>query len=158
MPQKKNPDPLELIKASASLANSSVSGLMQIIKGNLIGYNRDSQETKCIIYHLQIKAKLVPIILKGIIETLHVFPYSMEKQANMGFINSLGLMEMIINKTGKPMRQVKTLIELSIKKSIEHGFTNKIDYEAFKVAQKKSGIKIEATKEEFKLWQDAKFQ
>lgn len=155
MPQKKNPDALELIKSTASVANSNVSALMQITKGNLIGYNRDTQETKHIVYHLLSKVELIPKILSGIIETITVFPKVLENQANKGFINSLGLMEMIINETGLPMRKAKILIELSIKKSVENGFSDKVDFISFKEAQQLSGIICDISEESFYVWQDA---
>lgn len=46
MPHKKNPDVLELIRGRASLAVSSLSGLLTLFKGLPMGYNRDMQEDK----------------------------------------------------------------------------------------------------------------
>lgn len=46
MPHKKNPDVLELIRGRASLAISSLSGMLTLFKGLPMGYNRDMQEDK----------------------------------------------------------------------------------------------------------------
>ncbi|MBN2440799.1 MAG: argininosuccinate lyase [Spirochaetales bacterium] len=46
MPQKKNPDGLELLRAKSASISSSVFQLNQILRALPSGYNRDSQETK----------------------------------------------------------------------------------------------------------------
>ncbi len=46
MPQKKNADPLELIRAKSGIALGELVNFLTIIKGLPIGYNRDLQETK----------------------------------------------------------------------------------------------------------------
>jgi argininosuccinate lyase len=46
MPQKKNADPLELIRAKTGIALGELVNFLAIIKGLPIGYNRDLQETK----------------------------------------------------------------------------------------------------------------
>lgn len=158
MPQKKNPDPLEVIKGLACVANGNLNSLLQINKGNFIGYNRDGQESKYLIYHLIHKSKTIPLILKGIIKTLKVFPNQMESQANKGFINSMGLMEILVTKYKLPMRQSKVLIEKSIKLSIALKESNKVLYKAFTKALKDSNIQIKVNKNEFLKWQDAEFQ
>ena len=158
MPQKKNPDPLELIKGIAAVSSGILNSLLQITNGNLIGYNRDSQETKYLIYHLIIKSQPIPLILKGIIETLNVFPQTMKAQANKGFINSMGLMELIMTKYKIPMREAKVLIEKSIKHSIEAGENDKVQYNAFKKALKEMDLEIDLKEAEFISWQDGEFQ
>ncbi|MBN2535997.1 MAG: argininosuccinate lyase [Spirochaetales bacterium] len=46
MPQKKNPDALELLRAKSASISSAVSQLKQILRSLPSGYNRDFQETK----------------------------------------------------------------------------------------------------------------
>jgi argininosuccinate lyase len=46
MPQKKNPDALELIRAKAGVSIGHLTSLLGILKGLPVGYNRDLQETK----------------------------------------------------------------------------------------------------------------
>ena len=46
MPQKKNPDTLELIRAKTSVVSSNLFAIMSIIKGLPSGYSRDLQEIK----------------------------------------------------------------------------------------------------------------
>lgn len=68
MPQKRNPDPLELIRAKASIVAGSYNQVLDVIRSLPSGYNRDFQETK------------LPLML-GLEETynsLHVFTRIME--------------------------------------------------------------------------------
>ncbi|MFN2448054.1 MAG: argininosuccinate lyase [Vicinamibacterales bacterium] len=46
MPQKKNPDPLELVRGKAGRAIGALTGLLVTIKGLPTGYNKDLQEDK----------------------------------------------------------------------------------------------------------------
>ncbi len=46
MPQKKNPDPIELVRAKTGTISGELVNLMMTLKGLPIGYNRDLQETK----------------------------------------------------------------------------------------------------------------
>jgi len=46
MPQKKNPDVLELVRAKAAIVFSNFIGVAELVKGMPSGYNRDLQEAK----------------------------------------------------------------------------------------------------------------
>ena len=46
MPQKKNPDALELIRAKAAMTAGVLSGFLSVMKGLPTGYNKDLQEDK----------------------------------------------------------------------------------------------------------------
>lgn len=46
MPQKKNPDPVEIVRAKAGTVVGDLMSLIVILKGLPVGYNRDLQETK----------------------------------------------------------------------------------------------------------------
>ena len=46
MPQKKNPDPLELVRVKTGRALGHLMGLLTTIKGLPTGYNKDLQEDK----------------------------------------------------------------------------------------------------------------
>jgi len=50
MPQKKNPDPLELVRGKSGRATGHLIGLLMTIKGLPSGYNKDLQEDKEAIF------------------------------------------------------------------------------------------------------------
>jgi argininosuccinate lyase len=50
MPQKKNPDALELVRAKAALAQGWTTAMLGLLKALPLGYNRDLQETKPLLF------------------------------------------------------------------------------------------------------------
>jgi hypothetical protein len=52
MPQKRNPDPLEVMKAKTSVAHGLLGSILSIGKALFLGYNRDTQWTKYLVMDL----------------------------------------------------------------------------------------------------------
>ena len=53
MPQKKNPDPMELIRGKAGRAIGSLAGWLATMKGLPLGYNKDLQEDKALAFEAE---------------------------------------------------------------------------------------------------------
>lgn len=151
MPQKKNPDPLEVTKGKASLAAGLLQSLLGLGKSNFIGYNRDSQWAKYIITDLIRETKSAPEIIKGIIKTMNINKEKMEAWCNKGFIGTTTLLEQISSRYQIPFRKTKILIEKAVKYSTDR---DKIKLEALKKALNEEGIKIEITEKQVIDWQN----
>ncbi len=117
MPQKKNPDTLEVIKGKASFALGQLVSLLSLGKGSFIGYNRDSQWSKYIIMDLLNECLLAPIVLAGVLETMTVNTDVMESWCHKGFIGTTTLMEQLVSTQAIPMRQAKILVEKAVRES-----------------------------------------
>lgn len=115
MPQKKNPDPLEVIKGKAGFALGQLMSLLAMGKGNFIGYNRDSQWTKYIIMDVVNECLPAPIVLSGVLETMTVKTDIMESWCHKGFIGATTVMEQIIQEQHIPMREAKVIVEKLVK-------------------------------------------
>jgi argininosuccinate lyase len=115
MPQKKNPDPLEVIKGKTGFAQGQLMSLLSMGKGNFIGYNRDSQWTKYIIMDVINECLLAPIVLKGVLETCVVHKDVMESWCHKGLIGSTTVMEQIIQESHISMREAKIMVEKMVK-------------------------------------------
>ena len=115
MPQKKNPDPLEVMKGKTGFAQGQLVSLLSMGKGNFIGYNRDSQWTKYIIMDLVSECELAPIVLAGVISTMTVNTDVMVSWCHKGFIGATTLMEQLVSELHIPMRKAKILVEQAIK-------------------------------------------
>ena len=115
MPQKKNPDPLEVIKGKAGFAHGQLMSLLYIGKANFIGYNRDSQWTKYIIMDLVNECLPAPVVLSGVLQTMTVNTKAMEHWCHQDFIGSTTVMEQMVQTQAIPMREAKVVVEKMVK-------------------------------------------
>lgn len=115
MPQKKNPDPLEVMKGKTGFAQGQLVSLLSMGKSNFIGYNRDSQWTKYIIMDLVNECALAPVVLSGVLESMTIHADVMEAWCHKGFIGATTVMEQIIQESHIPMREAKVMVEKMVK-------------------------------------------
>lgn len=151
MPQKKNPDTLEVMKAKSAFAAAHLQSLIAIGKTAFIGYNRDTQWTKYALLDLIDETAKAPPIMTGIIKTLSVNSKQMEHWAQKGFIGATSLMETLCAKFNLPLRAGKIIIEKAIKYTKNK---DKVEYEALKKALKDEGLKIDIKKSQVDQWQN----
>lgn len=153
MPQKKNPDPLEIMKGKAAFAAGAISGLLSMGKANFIGFNRDSQWTKYLITDLAEESLMAPIVMKGILETLVIHPDVMASWAGKGFIGATSVMEKIVSTYKIPMRSAKILIEKAVKYSPGQ---EKITPDALQKALADEALDLPISPSDILNWQDPK--
>lgn len=103
MPQKRNPDVLELIRGRTARVMGALPQLMILIKSLPMAYNRDLQEDKLAMFTaydaLHASLELTPSIIAGAELRLDVIASRIED----GFLDATALMEYMIKK-GVPMR------------------------------------------------------
>ncbi|MFZ2024679.1 MAG: argininosuccinate lyase [Microgenomates group bacterium] len=153
MPQKKNPDPLEVIKAKTSVVHGCLSSLLGIGKANFIGYNRDTQWTKYLIMDVIHECAFVPSVLAGVLQTLIVHTESMAGWCTKNFIGATTVMEQLTATYHVPMRQAKIAVEKAVLYSKKNDTIQTI---ALHKALKELHIAVSVTKEEISAWQDPK--
>lgn len=151
MPQKKNPDALEVIKAKSAIAAGYLQNLISIGKAAFIGYNRDAQWTKYAICDLIDETAGAAPIMTGIIKTIQVNEKQMRYYSQKGFIGATSLMETICAKFNIPLRAGKIIIEKAIKYTKNK---DEVEYEALIKALKEEEVKIKISEEQLKTWQD----
>ena len=117
MPQKKNPDTLEVVKAKAAYAQGQLNSLLSLGKGVFIGYNRDSQWGKYILMDLVRECTDVAMVLGGVMSSMTVHKDRMEAWCHTGFIGAPTIMEQIIATYYLPMRVAKVIVEKAVKYS-----------------------------------------
>lgn len=153
MPQKKNPDPLEVIKGKAGFAQGQLVSLLSMGKSNFIGYNRDSQWTKYIIMDLLHECQPAPVVLAGVLESLTINSAVMESWCHKGFIGATTLMEQLVITCNLPMRQAKVIVEKSVK--LCEG-DDVVSFTALNQVLADEGLSLPITKEQVISWQDPK--
>ena len=119
MPQKKNPDVLELIRGKAASAIGMLTGLLSLMKGLPLSYNRDMQEDKRQAFAILGDAAFSLEILAGMV------PGIAFKKKEMGeAVSELALTTDIAEylvKKGMPFRQAHKICGALVRYCIEGG-------------------------------------
>jgi argininosuccinate lyase len=121
MPQKRNPDSLEVIKAKASFALGMTVSLLSVGRGLFMGYNRETQWTKYWIMDLADESRPCLPVMTDVVRLLDIRPETMDREARSGFIGSTALMEWMVGRGGLAMRQAKRVVERAVRYSEEGG-------------------------------------
>ncbi len=141
MPQKRNPDPLEIIKAKTSLAQGALVSLLSIGRSLFLGYNRDTQWTKYLIMDLVDECFLAPKVMAEMVATLRVDEVQLTNLCQKGFITTPDLLERIVQGWGVPFRRAKAAMEKAVKLSAAEG-GDRITLSALKRALREEGLSL----------------
>ncbi len=108
MPQKKNPDIAELVRGKTGRVYGDLCGLLTVMKGLPLAYNKDMQEDKEGVFDAIDTVKLCLPALAGQVSTWTVLPENMRKAAGRGFINATDCAD-YLTKKGMPFRDAYTV-------------------------------------------------
>lgn len=103
MPQKKNPDIAELVRGKSGRVFGDLSGLLTVMKGLPLAYNKDMQEDKDAVFDGLDTVKMCLTALTPMIATMRMLPENMRKAAAGGFINATDCADYLVSK-GLPFR------------------------------------------------------
>lgn len=119
MPQKRNPDPLELARGKAGRLIGHLSGFLTTLKGLPAGYNKDLQEDKEPLFdtHDTLIALLSP--LTGLIGALTLVPERMRAALDEGML-ATDLADYLVSR-GVPFRQAHGLAGRAVRLAEEKG-------------------------------------
>lgn len=108
MPQKRNADPMELMRGKAGRLIGNLSGFLSTLKGLPSGYNKDLQEDKETLFDsIDTMHKLLPVVT-AIIKTLQVNPDKM-RDALVEELLATDLADYLVRK-GMPFRQAHHVV------------------------------------------------
>ncbi|MDT8447068.1 MAG: argininosuccinate lyase [bacterium] len=119
MPQKRNPDFAEIIRAKAAQTTGSLTSLLGIAKGAMSGYNRDSQQTKYLIMDLFREVMDAPLILAGVVESLTFDEAAMRAACNKDFLNAADVADFLAQRFSLSFRDCYEVLSLAVKYSSE---------------------------------------
>jgi len=98
MPQKKNPDILELTRGKTAEIIGNLTAILSTIKGLSTGYGRDLQQIKSSIWSTSKISIGALLILKSVLLTLKVNDKQMKKAANSSYLIALDIAEKLVLK------------------------------------------------------------
>lgn len=114
MPQKKNPDVPELARGKTGRVVGHLMGLLTLMKGQPLAYNKDNQEDKEPLFDtvdtLQITLRIVADMVRGI----QVHPQAMERAALQGYATATDLADYLVKK-GLAFRDAHEVVAHAVK-------------------------------------------
>ena len=109
MPQKRNPDMLELIRGRCGNVYGDLFALMTILKGLPIGYNRDLQEDKRIVFRAYDTVSSCLTMAAAIVNSASYDKERIEPTLDRGFLDATSLAEFLVTK-GIPFRTAHHIV------------------------------------------------
>ncbi len=109
MPQKKNPDVAELARGKAGRVYGSLMGLLTVMKGLPLAYNKDMQEDKEQIFDALDTVKMCLPVFGGMLSTMKIRKDKMLAGAKGGFTNATDVADYLVKK-GLPFRDAHAVV------------------------------------------------
>ena len=105
MPQKKNPDAAELIRAKIGRIMGAMVGLFTVMKGLPLAYSKDMQEDKEQVFDASDSLMLALAAMTGMVSDMTANRASLEKAAASGFSTATDLADWLVRELGLPFRE-----------------------------------------------------
>jgi len=96
MPQKKNPDPLELLRGKTGISFGNLNSMLTVLKGLPLSYFKDLQDDKEIVFNSFDNIKKSIIILIEVINNLEPNKKRMLELANEGFTTATDFADYLV--------------------------------------------------------------
>ena len=119
MPQKKNPDVPELLRGKTGRTYGNLIGLLTVLKGLPLAYNKDLQEDKEGMFDTVETLEGSLKLLAPMIETMTVKKDVMRKAINNDFSNATDIADYLVRK-GLPFREAHEIIGKIVLYAIQH--------------------------------------
>jgi len=120
MPQKKNPDALELIRAGVGRALGNYTNLLTLLKGLTLAYNKDMQEDKPPVFDSMRRLSILLRIAARVIERTTFNLQTCERAAKGGHANSTELADYLVEK-GIPFRDAHEIAGKLVREALAKG-------------------------------------
>ncbi|ABI66663.1 argininosuccinate lyase [Maricaulis maris MCS10] len=104
MPQKRNPDAAELVRAKPGRIIGSLTGLLTVVKGLPLAYSKDLQEDKAPVFQAIDDLELALLSMAGMAGDLSFFPEALEEAAGEAYSDATDLADYVVRELGKPFR------------------------------------------------------
>ncbi|MEA4858241.1 argininosuccinate lyase, partial [Solidesulfovibrio sp.] len=104
MPQKKNPDAAELMRGRVGRVYGDLFGLLTVVKGLPLTYNRDLQEDKEPFFDADDTVRASLRVMAGMLSELRFRPERMRDALAQGYLNATELADYLVAK-GVPFRE-----------------------------------------------------
>ncbi len=105
MPQKKNPDAAELVRAKVGRILGATVGLFAVMKGLPLAYSKDMQEDKEQVFDAADALMLALAAMEGMVRDMAANPEALRAAASAGFSTATDLADWLVREAGLPFRE-----------------------------------------------------
>ena len=120
MPQKRNPDVAELARGKSGRVIGHLMGLITLMKGQPLAYNKDNQEDKEPLFDTVDTLAATLRILAEMVAGIQVKPAAMEAAARRGYATATDLADYLVKK-GLPFRDAHEVVAHAVKLGLQRG-------------------------------------
>ena len=121
MPQKRNPDAAELVRAKSGRVIGGLTTLLIVMKGLPLAYSKDMQEDKEAAFDALDALSLSLAAMTGMVSTLTVNEAAMRAAASRGFATATDLADWLVRSLGLPFRQAHHVTGALVAKAEKKG-------------------------------------
>jgi argininosuccinate lyase len=118
MPQKKNPDGFELIRAKAAMTTGLLTGFLGVMKGLPTGYNKDLQEDKEAFLKAFENLRLCLSVLRLSVRTVTLRTDRLATAAADSFMGATDLADFLVMQ-GIPFRSAHEIVARAVREALE---------------------------------------
>jgi argininosuccinate lyase len=146
MPQKRNPDAAELVRAKTGRVIGDLNTLLIALKGLPLAYSKDMQEDKEPVFDAEDTLALALAAMTNMVADMTVNTDAMRRATDRGYVTATDLADWLVRTLGLPFREAHhvsgSLVKLAEGRSVQlHGLTleemqtvhDKIDARVFDV-------------------------
>ncbi len=121
MPQKRNPDAAELVRAKAAHFLGAFTRLSVVMKGLPLAYSKDMQDDKVTVFAAHDDLGLCLAAMNGMVATITFNPVKMRAAANSGFSTATDLADWLVRAGGVPFREAHEITGHCVKAAESKG-------------------------------------
>lgn len=120
MPQKQNPDSLELLRGKAGRVIGAAQQLLVTLKGLPLAYNKDMQETQEPVFAVAETVRMMLRVAGGFMKQVEFDFARMNQAASTGYMNAMAAATYLVGK-GVPFRRAHEFVGHAVRLGIEQG-------------------------------------
>jgi argininosuccinate lyase len=121
MPQKRNPDAAELVRATTGRMFGSLIGLATVMKGLPLTYSKDMQEDKARTFAAADALMLSVAAMTGMVDDLSIDAARMKEAAGAGFTTATDLADWLVRELAMPFREAHHVTGRIVRRAEEKG-------------------------------------
>ncbi|MGH6974202.1 MAG: argininosuccinate lyase, partial [Stellaceae bacterium] len=123
MPQKRNPDAAELVRAKTGRLLGAFASLLTVMKGLPLAYSKDMQEDKVPVFEAADTLELSLAAVTGMVGDISVDKAAMRRAAEAGYSTATDLADWLTRNLALPFRDAHHITGALVKRAEELGTT-----------------------------------